>query len=124
MTKSYRELDIYNISFDLFIEVHQFSMKLPKYELFELGSQIRRSSDSVNSNIVEGYGRRRYKRDFVRFLTYSHSSNDETINHLKKIQLLYPELEEKAKELKNSYDLLGGKIHNFIEYVLKNLKTD
>jgi four helix bundle protein len=95
-----------------------------KLEIYELGSQVRRSSDSVNSNIVEGYGRRRYKRDFVKFLTYSHSSNDETTNHLRKIQELYPKFEKEIIDLKNSYDLLGGKIHNFIECVIKNWKTE
>jgi len=61
MALSYRELDIYQISFDLFIKTHHFSLELPNYELYELGSQLRRSSDSVNSNIVEGYGRKTYK---------------------------------------------------------------
>lgn len=74
--KSYKDLDIYNISFELFIETHKASFLLPKYELYELGSQLRRSADSVNSNIVEGYGRKKYKQDFLKFLTHSHSSND------------------------------------------------
>jgi len=55
--------------------------------------------------------------------THSHSSNDETINHLKKIELLYPELSATAKTLKNEYDKLGGKLNKFIEYVIKNWKT-
>src|SRR5690625_6379310 len=42
------------------------SMNLPKYELYETGSQIRRSSKSIRANIVEGYGRRRYKRDYIK----------------------------------------------------------
>ena len=54
---SYRNLDIYKISFDLFIKTHKISFLLPKYELYELGSQLRRSADSVITNIVEGYGR-------------------------------------------------------------------
>ena len=37
---------------------------------------------SVKSNIVEGYGRRRYKQDFIRFLIFSISSLDESIDHL------------------------------------------
>lgn len=55
---------------------------LPKFEQFEEAQQIRRSSKTVRSNIVEGYGRRRYKADFIKFLIYSLSSNDETIDHL------------------------------------------
>ena len=68
MSKSYTELNVYKISFNLFIQTHQLSKKLPKYETYELGSQLRRSADSVNSNIVEGYGRKRYKKDFIKFL--------------------------------------------------------
>jgi four helix bundle protein len=58
---------------------------LPKFELYETGSQIRRSAKSVRSNIVEGYGRRRYKQEFVRFLTFAIASNDETIDHLESL---------------------------------------
>ncbi len=122
MSKSYKDLDIYKISFDLFISTHKFSLQLPKYELFELGSQIRRSADSINSNIVEGYGRNRYQKDFIKFLTYSHSSNDEIINHLKKIKILYPQFDEDVTILINKYDLLGGKIYNFIDYAINNWK--
>lgn len=32
---SYRTLDIYKISFDLFLKAHLSSLKLPKYELYE-----------------------------------------------------------------------------------------
>ena len=123
MAKTYKDLDVYNISFDLFIRTHRFTFRLPKHETYELGSQLRRSADSINSNIVEGYGRKRYKKDFVKFLIYSHSSNDETINHLKKIEQLYPDLSEEAKVLKTEYDKLGGKLNKFIEYVLNNWKT-
>lgn len=123
MSNSYRELDIYTISFDLFLKVHAFSLKLPKYELYELGSQLRRSADSINSNIVEGYGRKKFKNDFVKFLIYAHSSNDETVNHLKKLEVLYPDFSEELSELIKNYDWLGGKIYNFIEYVLKNWRS-
>lgn len=123
MSKSYKELEVYKISFDLFVRIHKFSLKMPKYEIYELGSQIRRSADSVNSNIVEGYGRRRYKNDFLKFLIYSHSSNDETINHIKKINLIYPDLQIEGNQLAKEYDLLGGKINKFIQYVETNWKT-
>jgi len=122
MSKTYKDLDVYKISFQLFIKTHQFTFRLPKYETYELGSQVRRSADSVNSNIVEGYGRRRYKKDFIKFLVYAHSSNLETDNHLKKIKLLYPSLLETALSLEKEYDNLGGKLHNFIEYVVNNWK--
>lgn len=57
--KSYKDLDIYSVSIRLFLDLHPTTLKLPKYELYEWGSQFKRSSDSVVSNIVEGYSRRR-----------------------------------------------------------------
>ena len=118
--KSYKDLDIYNLSLNLFYKTHQVSLKLPKYELYELGSQIRRSSDSVPTNIVEGYGRKRYKADFIKFLTYSHASNLETLCHFEKIQVLYPNFNDEVKLLQSDYDILGAKIFNFIKYVESN----
>ena len=123
MAKTYKDLYIHKISFELFIRVHRFSLRMPKHETYELGSQIRRSADSVNSNIVEGYGRKKYKNDFIKFLIYSHSSNDETINHLKKLEILYPELANEANQLIAEYNLLGGKLNKFIDYVFNNWKT-
>jgi four helix bundle protein len=88
-----------------------------------LGSQIRRSSDSIVSNIVEGYGGRRYKADFIKFLVYSHSSCLETINHIEKISRLYPSNFENSDELIQKHEDLGGKIYNFIKYVEENWKS-
>ncbi|MFL5748311.1 MAG: four helix bundle protein, partial [Niastella sp.] len=76
---SYKDLDIYNESKRLAIEIHKMTMALPKHELYEEGSQIRRSSKSIASMIVEGYGRRRYKADYIKYLIYSQSECDETI---------------------------------------------
>lgn len=120
---NYQDLDIYKISLALFYEIHPASLLLPKYELYELGSQIRRSSDSVNSNIVEGYGRNRYKANFIRFLVFSHASCLETKGHLIKINHLYKDLIPIIDRLITDYDNLGAKIFNFIKYVESNWKT-
>ena len=79
---SYKKLQIWQLAGELVVEIQELSMKLPKFEMYEQGSQIRRSSKSVKSNIVEGYGRRRYKNDYIRFIIYALASNDETIDHL------------------------------------------
>lgn len=114
---SYRNLDIYKIAFELFLKAHKASLLLPKYELFELGSQLRRSSDSVITNIVEGYGRSSYRNDYIRFLIYS---NDETINHLEKIIILYPDFSSEFETLRNEYNTLGGKINVYKKWVIEN----
>ena len=104
---SYHDLDIYKISLSLFYEVHPASLLLPKYELYELGSQLRK----------------RYKADFIRFLVFSHSSCLETKNHLEKIDHLYKGIIPNNAELITQHDILGAKIFNFIKYVEENWKT-
>lgn len=119
--KSYRDLEIYSESKRLAIEVHRISLSLPKHELYEEGSQIRRSSKSVTSLIVEGYGRRRYKADFIKYLVYSQSECDETIVHL---DFLFETESLKEKniydQLRNEYSSLSRRINKFIQYVEDN----
>lgn len=118
----YKELEIYNISFDLALQVHHASLKLPKFEIYEQGSQIRRASKSVKNNIAEGYGRKRYKAEYIRFLIFAHASCDETISQLDMLISLYPEIKEFI-EIKPSYDNLGGKINKYIQYVENNWRV-
>lgn len=86
---SYRDLDIYNLSYNLAIQVHKMTLTLPKYEMFEQGSQVRRSTKSIKDNIVEGYGRRRYKQEFIRFLVFAHASCDEAVSQLTMIEEIH-----------------------------------
>jgi len=117
--QSYRDLDIYKKSSKLAVEVHKLTLeKLPKFEMYESASQIRQSSKSIAANIVEGFGRRRYKQDFLKFLTYALASCDETRVHL---NLLFETGSLKEKELfdyfSEEYDHLGKMIHKFIQSV-------
>ena len=121
--KNYTDLEIYKISLELFYKIHPETLKLPKHEMYELGSQTRRAADSVVTNIVEGYGRNRYKAEFVRFLVFSWASCLETINHLNKINHLYPKIIENIEEYIENYKILSAQIYNFIKYVEQNWKT-
>ena len=119
--KSYKDLDIYSLAFEYALEVHYLSLKLPKFELYEQGSQIRKSSKSIKDNIVEGYGRRRYKQDFIRFLVYAHASLLECISQLETIGKLY--LDISVEDLLIKYDKLGAKIFSFTNYVENEWKS-
>jgi four helix bundle protein len=115
---SYRKLEIWQLAREVVIEIHKMTLSLPKFEMFEEGHQIRKSSKNVKSTIVEGYGRRRYKSDFIKFLVYPHASNDETIDHLETLfdtGLLTNE--EVFKAIQPKLDLLGRKLNNFIQAV-------
>ncbi len=119
---SYKKLEIWQIARELVIDIHKMTLcKLPKFEMFEEGGQIRKSIKSVKSTIVEGYGRRRYKQEFIRFLIYAIASNDETTDHLETLfetesltdQELYHDLSERL-------DKLGKKLNLFIKSVKKS----
>ena len=118
---SYKNLDVWKLAREVVIEVHQMTLKLPKFELYEEGAQIRKSSKNVKSTIVEGYERRIYKPEYLKFLVYALASNDETRDHLETLYetksltdiLVYKNLHEKI-------DRLGKRLHDFYLGVEKN----
>ena len=115
----YRDLEIWKMANKLVIDIHFMTLNdLPKFEMFETGSQIRRSIKSVKSNIVEGFGRKIYQQDFVHFLIIAYASNCETIDHLetlirtkslKNIQQ-YEKIMEKLDKLSRKLNLLIQRI--------------
>ena len=79
----YQRLEVWQLARDLSVEVHRMTLEeLPRFEMHEVGSQVRRSAKSIRANIVEGYGKRRYKLEFLRHLTYALGSAQETLDHL------------------------------------------
>jgi four helix bundle protein len=119
--KSYRELEIYIEAKQLAVKIHKMSLTLPKFEMYEEGGQIRRSSKSIAAMIVEGYGRKRYKADFIKYLVYSHAECDETILHLEFLFATESMLDKGVfDELYSEYDRLGRKINKFIQWVEDN----
>ena len=118
---SYKNLEIWKLSREIVIDIHNMSLELPTFEMYEEGRQIRKSSKSIKSNIVEGYGRRIYKQDFIRFIIYSLSSNDETIDHLETL-FETSSLADKIifQDLHKRIDILGKKINRFLESIQKS----
>ncbi len=115
---TYKDLEIWQLSREVVIDLHKISLELPKFEMYEEGSQIRRSSKSVKSNLVEGYGRRNYKNEYLRFITFALASNDETLDHL---ETLFETESLKDKILYDSFhnkiEILGKKINRFLQAV-------
>ena len=119
--KNYKDLEIYSQAFDLAVRIYFMTIKLPNPDKFETGSQIRRSSQSIKDNIVEGYGRRRYKADFVKFLVYSHASLLEATSQAEFLNTVHPDT--RWNEITEDLNKVGIKLSNFIIYVEPNWKT-
>ena len=81
MIKSFREMSVWQHSYELSTDIFNLTNDLPRSEDYALTSQIRRSSNSVSANIAEAFGRRTSK-DKIYFYTVSRGSAYETQNHL------------------------------------------
>lgn len=118
--KSYKDLQIYQLAFELAERNYHLGMKLFYPEQFETGSQIRCTGQTTRNNIVEGYGRRRYKSDFIKYLVYSPSSLLESLSESE-----FPDRVHSGTgwhEISVEPDSLGIKISNFISYVENHWK--
>jgi len=122
---SYRNLEVWRLARSVAVDIHKLTLtKLPKFEMFETGSQIRRSAKSVRANIAEGYGRRIYKAEFVKHLVYALASCDETIDHLEELfdtgsltdEILF-------KDLQARLNILGKKLNLFLQSVDANHRS-
>ncbi|HEX3165390.1 MAG TPA: four helix bundle protein [Chitinophagaceae bacterium] len=115
---SYRKLQIWALAREVIIEIHEMTMKLPKFEMYEEGSQIRKSSKTTKATIVEGYGRRRYKQDWIKFIVYALSSNDETLDHLENLWDTKSLTDSMIfMSLKNKIETLGKMLTKFLQAI-------
>lgn len=121
----HKDLEVWQLARELSIKVRLMTLRdLPKFELYETGSQIRRASKSVRFNIVEGFGRKRYKLEFIKHLQYALGSAKETEDQL---DCLYEtgSLTNQPlwEELKALLQKLLSKLTAFIQGVEKNHRT-
>ena len=73
MLKNYKELNVWQKSYELCLKLYGITAKFPIEERYGLTSQIRRSAVSIPSNIAEGYGRKTTV-DYIRMLYIAYGS--------------------------------------------------
>lgn len=61
----FRDLKVYELAYQLAMEIFHASKSFPSEEKYSLTDQIRRASRSVAANIAEGYRKKRYPKMFV-----------------------------------------------------------
>ena len=76
--KSCKDLKVYNLAFELAMQIFEMMKSFPKEEKYSLTDQIRRASRSAAINIREGFAKRRYENVFIRHLNDSIGSSEET----------------------------------------------
>jgi len=85
---SYRNLRVWQKSFDLVKQIYNLTGELPKSEQFGLSSQMQRCAVSIPSNIAEGQQRNNL-REYKQFLGVARGSAAELGTQLLLVQDVY-----------------------------------
>ena len=76
------DLKVYKKLFELALQVHELTMSFPKFEMYELGSQLRRSSNSAPANLSEGFDNK-HTNIYIECISRAQGEIRETVHHLK-----------------------------------------
>lgn len=114
--ESYEDLDIWQASMSLVVEVYDFARALPDSERFNLVSQMQRAAVSVPSNIAEGWGRGRTLSQ-AQFLRIARGSLFEVLTQLEVVRRLGWADADKVAELRSGYQRLGKQLNAYLSWL-------
>jgi four helix bundle protein len=77
----FEDLEVYKVARQFRKAMYAVTRRLPDFEKYDLGSQIRRAAVSPTNNMAEGHGRYHYP-DQVRFFLHSRGSLEELMDDL------------------------------------------
>ena len=117
MINSYKDLIVWQKSFQLVKKIYKVTEKFPHSEIYGLTSQMRRASISMPSNIAEGFVRK-HTKEFSQFISIAFGSGAELETQLLLVKELGYITEEKFKEL----DPLLLEIMKVLNSLLSKLK--
>ena len=118
MIKSYKDLIVWQKSYNLSLLVYKVTKNFPKEEIYGLTSQTRRAVVSIPSNIAEGYCRQR-KLEYVHFLQISFGSGAELETQLLIAKDLVYISNKEFEELSN----LLGEVMRMLNSLVSKIKT-
>jgi len=113
--KSVKDLKVYQMAYQLAMEVFEITKKSPKEETYSLTDQMRRSSRSVAINIREGYAKRKYKQVFIRHLNDSLGSSEETRGWLDFAEECMYITKDEHNKLDGGYDEVNAMLYRLME---------
>ena len=76
--KKFEDLVVFQKAYKTSLQIHKFSLIMPKIEQYGLADQLRRASKSICANIAEGFGKQNIsKAEFRRYLLIAMGYADE-----------------------------------------------
>jgi len=110
------DLEVYKRLCDLEIDVHKLTLTFPKFEMYELGSQSRRSSNSAPANVAEGFNNK-HTNIYLECISRTQGEIRETKHHLGIAFRKGYITKEKLSYFIEAYDICGRMLTN-LEYSL------
>ena len=121
VTMDVTELRIYKNALELLPRVYELAKQLPRTE-FELRSQLCNSAKAVSAQIAEGFAKKGSQVEFKRFLLMALGSSDESVTHLRQINLLkfYGVDLNLCSSLISEYQSESRQINSLVQKIKKN----
>ena len=120
--RTFEDLEVYQVARESRKKTYGVTRRLPDFEKFDLGSQIRRAAISLTNNIAEGHGRYHFA-DQVRFFLGSRGSLQELVDDLNICADENYLGSEEVETLKGEAWRVLGLINGYLRY-LRNRKTN
>lgn len=115
--KSYKELIVWQKSFELVKKIYALTKYFPKEEVYGITSQMRRSVVSSPSNIAEGYGRKSTK-SYAQFYSIAFGSALELETQI----LLAKDLNLAPKSKFNKAEVLLNEVSKMLNSMLTKIR--
>jgi len=116
MLNNYKELKVWQKSYQLCLAIYKATKMFPKIEDFGLTSQMRRAAVSIPSNIAEGYGRKTTP-EYLRSLYIAYGSTCELETQL----LLSGDLGYLEKESLSGLQREIGEVERMMKALIKSI---
>ncbi len=120
MNMNCNNLRVYQFSDKARQELYDELINIPYHWTIPEIDQALRSSSSVVANIVEGYGRKIYQKEFFKYLSIAVGSSDETQTHIRTLALKGSIEHEKAKVLIKYYKNISILMVNLMKTIKEN----
>ena len=115
MIQSFKDLRVYQESYDLAVIINKAILWLPASEKYDLVDQMRRASKSIPANIAEGYAKRLSEKEFRKYLLSAVGSGNEMVVHIsfaKDLGFWKPDF---CEHLLKRYDGVGKQLTRLIQ---------
>lgn len=118
--KGLESLQVWQKAMDLAIKVcKELLPTLPVEEKYALTDQLRRSVQSIPSNIAEGFGRY-YYQEGVRFCYIARGSLNETLSHLYLAQRMGYIVESEYERYTKAIDEINRMLSGYVAFLKKS----